>query len=117
MTSSWAERMDHVFDPARRREIRADRRERARRTRVPRRRLILAAVVLHFVFRGGRGEHRLLAHAGGGPVRRHEAVSRVGVAIYLLAITLGLATIVQVAPFQSIRIRELAANAFGADTT
>ncbi len=37
-----------------------------------------------------------------------EAVRRLGVAVYLLAITFGLATITRVLRFQAIRIRELA---------
>ena len=37
-----------------------------------------------------------------------EAVRRLGVALYLLAITFGLATITKVLRFQSIRLRELA---------
>ena len=37
-----------------------------------------------------------------------EAVRRLGVAVYLLAITFGLATIIRVLRFQAIRIRELA---------
>lgn len=40
-----------------------------------------------------------------------EAIRRIGVAIYLFAITLGLATIVRVLRFQSVRIRELEAEA------
>lgn len=36
-----------------------------------------------------------------------EGVRRVGIAIYLVAISLGLATIIQVLRFQSIRLREL----------
>ena len=37
-----------------------------------------------------------------------EAVRRLGVAVYLVAITFGLATITRVLRFQAIRIRELA---------
>jgi hypothetical protein len=36
-----------------------------------------------------------------------EAVRRLGVAVYLVAITFGLATITRVLRFQAIRIREL----------
>ena len=36
-----------------------------------------------------------------------EGVRRIGVAVYLVSIALGLATIVQVLRFQSARIREL----------
>lgn len=38
-----------------------------------------------------------------------EAVRRIGVAVYLVAITFGLATITRVLRFQAIRVRELAA--------
>jgi hypothetical protein len=71
---------------------------------------ILAAVVLHFVFAAGventvasltQAEDRFVVL---------EAVRRIGVAIYLFALTLGLATIVQVLRFQTVRIRELPAE-------
>lgn len=39
-----------------------------------------------------------------------EAVRRIGVGVYLLSILLGLATIIEVLRFQSIRIREVAAE-------
>jgi hypothetical protein len=69
---------------------------------------ILVAVVLHFAFAAdidataaslGLAEDRFVVL---------EAIRRIGVAIYLFSITLGLATIVQVLRFQSVRIRELA---------
>lgn len=40
-----------------------------------------------------------------------EAIRRIGVATYLVAIALGLATIIEVLRFQSIRLRELPAEA------
>jgi len=72
---------------------------------------ILTAVVLHFAFAIDventtssitQSEDRFVVL---------EAIRRIGVAIYLFAITLGLATIVRVLRFQSVRIRELAAEA------
>lgn len=72
---------------------------------------ILGAVVLHFAFAIdventtssiAQSEDRFVVL---------EAVRRIGVAIYLFAITLGLATIVRVLRFQSVRIRELATEA------
>jgi hypothetical protein len=71
---------------------------------------ILAAVVVHFAFALDventtssitQSEDRFVVL---------EAIRRIGVAIYLFAITLGLATIVRVLRFQAIRIRELAAE-------
>lgn len=68
---------------------------------------ILAAVVGHFV---------LAAAIDGGTVTLTsveqwsiwlEGARRMGVALYLFAITLGLATIVRVLRFQSIRVREV----------
>lgn len=44
------------------------------------------------------------------PVLVEEAVRRLGVAVYLVAIALGLATIANVVRFQSIRLHELAAK-------
>lgn len=75
---------------------------------------ILAAVVLHFVFAADvenaassltQAEDRFVVL---------EAIRQIGVATYLFAITLGLATIVHVVRFESVRIRELAAEAVGA---
>lgn len=39
-----------------------------------------------------------------------EAVRRIGVVVYLVAITLGLATIAQILRFKAIRLRELPAE-------
>jgi len=68
---------------------------------------VLAAVVLHFVFAAditntpaslADSEQRFIVL---------EAIRRIGVAIYLIAIALGLGTVIHVLRFQSIRIRQL----------
>ncbi len=69
---------------------------------------ILVASIIHFVWAG--------AVAGGSVTLVEseeafivlEAVRRLGVALYLVAITFGLATITKVLRFQAIRVRELA---------
>ena len=73
---------------------------------------IVAAVVLHFVAAS--------AIAGGSTYALNhseqwsfwlEGVRRTGIGLYLLSITLGLASIVEVVCFQAIRIRELPGEA------
>lgn len=68
---------------------------------------LVAAVILHFIFAADieataasleDAEQRAVALSG---------VRRIAVGVYLFAILLGLATIVQVLRFQSVRIREL----------
>jgi hypothetical protein len=68
---------------------------------------LVAAVILHFIFAADieataasleDAEQRFVVLSG---------VRRVAVGVYLLSILLGLATIVQVLRFQSVRIREL----------
>lgn len=72
--------------------------------------LLVAAIIAHFVVAAGvtGAEADLLRseqwfHA-------LEGVRRIGVAIYLLGIAFGLATIIHVLRFQSVRVRELAAE-------
>jgi hypothetical protein len=70
--------------------------------------ILLGAVIVH-VFAGIAildGETTGIASAAA--VDYLEAARRVGVSVYLLSITFGLATIIQVLRFQSIRIRDLA---------
>jgi hypothetical protein len=70
--------------------------------------LLLGAVIVH-IFAGIAildGETTGIASAQA--VDYLEAARRVGVSVYLLSITFGLATIIQVLRFQSIRIRDLA---------
>ena len=72
---------------------------------------ILIPVVLHYVIAAQilNGSANALAHAEQWAVWL-EGVRRFGTALYLLAITLGLSTIIYVLRFQGIRIRELAAS-------
>ncbi len=68
---------------------------------------LLAAVILHFVF---AADIEATATSLEDAEQRFvvlEGVRRIGVGVYLFSILLGLATIVQVLRFQSIRIREL----------
>jgi hypothetical protein len=69
---------------------------------------LLVAVILHFVAAAAiaGGSSAALASAERWAVWL-EGVRRVGIALYLLSITLGLATIVEVLRFQAVRIREL----------
>jgi hypothetical protein len=71
---------------------------------------ILVAVVLHFAFAAdieNTGSSLALSEDRFVVL---EAVRRIGVAIYLFSIVLGLATIVRVLCLQSVRIRELPAE-------
>ena len=70
--------------------------------------LLVGAVIVH-VFAGiAVLDGQTTGIASAEAVDYLEAARRLGVAIYLLAITFGLATIIQVLRFQSIRIRDLA---------
>lgn len=75
--------------------------------------IILTAVVLHFAFALDVGSSASSLTQAEDRFVVLEAIRRIGVAMYLFAITLGLATIVRVLRFQSVRIRELAAEAPG----
>ncbi len=69
--------------------------------------LILGGVIGHFIVGGQVGGSMSLDDAEVLGIQL-EAVRRLGVSFYLLSISLGLATIVTVLRFQSLRIRELA---------
>lgn len=69
---------------------------------------LLIASIVHLVIAGQVASGSLgLASAETAAITL-EAVRRLGVAVYLVAITFGLATIVRVLRFQAIRLRELA---------
>lgn len=70
---------------------------------------LLAAVILHFFAAAAiaGGSASALANAEVWAIQL-EGVRRLGIAVYLLSIALGLATIVQVLRFQATRIREIA---------
>lgn len=70
--------------------------------------ILLAAVVLHVLAAAAitAGSARALAMAETWALWL-EGVRRLGIALYLVAITLGLATIIEVLRFQAIRVREL----------
>ncbi len=68
--------------------------------------IILAGVIGHFIVAAQVGGNIAIEDSELWAIRL-EAVRRLGVAIYLLSILLGLATIVRVLKFQSLRIREL----------
>ena len=74
--------------------------------------LILAAVVLHWILGGAilGGSASALANSQEYGVYL-EAARRFGAALYLFAIAFGLASIIQVIRYQSIRIREVVADA------
>ncbi|MEX2653548.1 MAG: hypothetical protein WD532_00805 [Acidimicrobiia bacterium] len=69
---------------------------------------ILIAVVIHFVTAAGTAAGTISVSDAETTAIALEAVRRLGVAVYLVAIGLGLATITNVLRFQSIRLRELA---------
>lgn len=71
--------------------------------------IIAAAVVLHFVVAAAVGDWTAATVEQWSILL--EAVRRVGVALYLVAIALGLGTIITVLRFQSQRIRELGSEA------
>jgi hypothetical protein len=72
--------------------------------------IILAAVVAHVVVGVQIGNEAIGTVTAEQWSIGLEAARRFGVALYLFAITLGLATIITVVRFQSIRIREVAHN-------
>ncbi len=69
---------------------------------------LLGAAVLHFVFAADVSSTTASLELSAERFTVLEGVQRVGIAMYLVAITLGLATIAQVLRFQSSRVRELA---------
>jgi hypothetical protein len=69
---------------------------------------LLVASIIHFVVAGQVSSGSLSLVDAEEAAIALEAVRRLGVAVYLLAITFGLATITRVLRFQSIRLRELA---------
>lgn len=74
--------------------------------------LLVGAVIVHFVVGAAilGGDASTLASAETWSVGL-EAVRRIGVVLYLVAIVLGLASIAEVLRFQAIRLRELPAEA------
>jgi len=72
--------------------------------------LILIPVVLHFVFAADVSNTLASIEASEERFIVLEGVRRIGVALYLVAIAFGLATIIKVLRFESIRIRELPNN-------
>lgn len=69
---------------------------------------LLIASVVHLVIGGQVSSGSLGLQRAETAAINLEAVRRIGVAVYLVAITFGLATITRVLRFQAIRIRELA---------
>ena len=69
---------------------------------------ILVASIVHFVWASSVAGGAVTGVASEEAFVILEAVRRIGVALYLVAITFGLATITKVLRFQSIRVRELA---------
>lgn len=69
---------------------------------------IIVAVIIHFVWAGWVSTGTVTLVEAEKAFIALEAVRRLGVAVYLLAITFGLATITKVLRFQAIRVRELA---------
>lgn len=72
---------------------------------------LLAAVVLHFVFAAQVHNNPASLKLAEDRFVVLEGVRRIGVAMYLFAIILGLGTIIHVLRFQAVRIRELAREA------
>jgi hypothetical protein len=72
---------------------------------------IAMAVVLHFVVAGSvdRGSQATIEQW----LITLEAVRRIGVAIYLVALALGLGAIITVLGFQTIRVRQLTQRDYG----
>lgn len=68
---------------------------------------VLTAVVLHFVFATDISSAEASLGLSEERFTVLEGVRRIGVAAFLVAIAFGLATIIQVLRFQSIRVREL----------
>lgn len=74
---------------------------------------LVAAVIGHVIVGIGLGSGDLALAIGEQWAIWLEGVRRVGVATYLLAISLGLATIVVVLRFQTVRLRELPTETAG----
>lgn len=69
---------------------------------------LLVASIIHLVVAAQVSSGAISLSSAETAAINLEAVRRLGVAIYLLAITFGLATITRVLRFQAIRVRELA---------
>jgi len=69
--------------------------------------LIVIPVILHFVFAADVSDTVASIEASEERFIVLEGIRRIGVALYLVAIAFGLATIIKVLRFESIRIREL----------
>lgn len=69
---------------------------------------IIVAVIIHFVWAGWVSAGTVTLVEAEEAFIALEAVRRLGVAVYLVSITFGLATITKVLRFQAIRVRELA---------
>ncbi len=74
---------------------------------------LVAAVIAHVIVGIGLVSGDLALAIGEQWAIWLEGVRRVGVATYLLAISLGLATIVVVLRFQTVRLRELPTETAG----
>lgn len=74
--------------------------------------LLIGAVIVHVIVGAAilGGDASTLASAETWAIRL-EAVRRIGIVVYLVAIVLGLASIAEVLRFQAIRLRELPAEA------
>lgn len=68
---------------------------------------IIVAVIIHFVTAAGTASGAISVADSETTAIALEAVRRLGVSVYLVAIALGLATITKVLRFQAIRLREL----------
>jgi hypothetical protein len=69
--------------------------------------VIVVACILHFVFAADISNTEESLSLSQERFTALEGIRRIGVAMFLVAITLGLATIIQVLRFQSMRVREL----------
>lgn len=72
---------------------------------------ILLAVVLHFIAAGAIASDAARVARSDQWFAWFEAIRRIGIVMYLVSIAFGLATIIQVLRFQSVRVRELASEA------
>jgi hypothetical protein len=68
---------------------------------------LLVASIVHLVVAAQVSSGSLSVASSETAAITLEAVRRLGVAVYLVAITFGLATIIKVLRFQAIRVREL----------
>jgi hypothetical protein len=75
--------------------------------------MVIIASVLHLVFAAGIENTAASLETSEQRFLVLEAVRRIGIGVYLLSILLGLATIIEVLRFQSIRIRQVAAERSG----